>query len=111
MADDKAKWDNLTVKAREFVKQVSSGDLANASVSLNDQMKAALPGDGLKQVWQSVEAQAGPYQQDTGQVRTAREQVYDCVYLESKFEKAAIFVKVVFENDKIAGLQFVPQAP
>lgn len=109
MADE--KWEKLTLRAREFVKQVSGGDLQNAILSLNDQMQAAMPGDGLTQVWQSVEAQAGPYQKDTGQVRTAVEQSFDCVYLESKFEKSAIFVKVVFENDKIAGLQFVPQAP
>jgi hypothetical protein len=111
MADDKAKWDQLVGKAKAFVTAVSSGDLATATTQLDDQMKQAMPGDGLLQVWASVETQAGKYQGEAGQVRTSVEQQYHCVYLGAKFEKAGLFVKVVYEGDKVAGLQFVPQAP
>jgi hypothetical protein len=111
MADDKAKWENLTVRAREFVSYIRAGNLAAASVQLNDQMKESLPGDSLVKIWQSVEAQTGKYQSDGGGVRTAVEQGFDSIYLETKFEAATIWVKVVFQGDKVAGLQVVPQAP
>jgi hypothetical protein len=109
MSDDKVKWDKLTEKAHEFVKHVSSGHLDDAMLQVNDQMKHSLPGDALKQVWQSLEAQAGAYQGSAPQARTIVEQGFDSVYLAAKFEKAGVWLKIVFEGDKVAGFQVVPK--
>ena len=110
MADD--KWTKLTAQAREFVSFVAAGDVAKATPHLNDAMKQAMPGDGIKQLWTGLEGQAGKYDPaGPNTVKTATEDKYDCVYIESKFEKTNLWVKVVFEGDKVAGLQFVPNAP
>lgn len=112
MSDSTNKWETLTTQAREFIDQLNRGDLEAASSCLNDQMKASMPGDQLLSVWAGLQEQAGAYQGEVpDEVQTNIEQGFDCVYLRSTFEKAPLFVKIVFQDGKIAGLQFVPEAP
>jgi hypothetical protein len=111
MPDDK-KTADLTAKANAFLKLVIAGDVANATPKLNDAMRQAMPADSLKQLWTGLEAQAGKYQPGGASgVKVTNEDGYDCVYLESKFEKSVLWVKVVFQGESVAGLQFVPHAP
>lgn len=108
MADDKMTAD----KASAFLKLVIAGDMAATTPQLDDAMRQALPGDGLKQLWAGLEAQVGKYQPGTATgVKVTSEDGLDCVYLESKFEKSLLWVKVVFRAGVVAGLQFVPQVP
>ncbi len=112
MADDKANTEALTERAREFVNHLKAKDVVAATSMFNDKMKQSLPGNALAQLWEGLEQQAGPLKDLTGTVKHTQEQGFDCVYLEGAFEKAPLFVKVVFEGGKnVAGLQFVPQAP
>jgi len=71
-------------------------------------MKNALPAEKLREVWNSLIAQSGPFVEQAG---TRREKIllYDVIFVTCKFERAVLDAKVVF-NDKhqVAGLFFVP---
>ena len=97
-----------TQVAKDFVGLLSRGDFAGALQQCDGAMLAALPGAKLKEIWQSLTAQAGPFQK---QLRTRTEKMagYDIVFVTSQFEKAKVDIKVVLNSKRqVAGLFFLP---
>jgi dienelactone hydrolase len=71
-------------------------------------MLAALPGTKLKEIWESLTTQAGPFQKQL-HTRTEKMAGYDIVFVTSQFEKAKVDIKVVLNSKRqVAGLFFLP---
>jgi fermentation-respiration switch protein FrsA (DUF1100 family) len=97
-----------TAEARRFVDQLARGDFAGATAMYDDAMRAALPEPRLREAWSAVNAQAGPFQRQEG-ARVERAGAYQTVFVTSRFEKTALDIKVVFDdNGRVAGLFFAP---
>lgn len=100
---------NPTQIAREIVTAFSKGDYAGVTRHFDATMKKALPPDKVKETWQQLQAQAGKFKAQGG-ARTDKIQGFDLVYVLTKFEKADLECKVVFDDKKqVAGLFFVPK--
>lgn len=94
--------------ARVFVTQLAKGKYKTAAASFDSRMKQLAPPDKLKQIWQAVSLQAGPYKKQLG-CRIMPHKTYKQVFVTCRFERMMLDVKVVFDNKKqIAGLFFVP---
>ena len=97
-----------TQAARDFVSLLSHGDFAGALQQCDGAMLAALPGTKLKEVWQSLTANAGPFQKQL-HTRTEKMAGYDIVFVTSQFEKDKVHIKVVLNSKRqVAGLFFLP---
>jgi hypothetical protein len=73
-------------------------------------VKTALPEPKLRETWQTVQAQAGPFQKQLGATVT-KVPGYDVVLVTCRFERATLDTKVVFDaKGQVAGLFFVPSA-
>lgn len=95
--------------AKEIVTALSKGDYAKAGAHFDATMKKALPEEKVKSTWQQLQSQVGKFKSQ-GAVRTEKIQGYDAVYVLSKFEKAELECKVVFDDKKqVAGLFFLPK--
>ena len=98
-------------KARSFVSLLEKADFTSATADFDSTMKSVMPPEKLGEAWKSVTSQVGQFVEQTG-VRTEQMAQYDIVYVTSKFEKAPLDIKVVFDgNGKIAGLFFAPPQP
>jgi dienelactone hydrolase len=107
-ADPKASADDLQAIATRFVDRLAAGDFATAVKSFDPAMTAALPADKLREVWKTLNTQAGVFQKRAG-ARAASESGFQVICVACKFEKATLEAKVVFDAQKrIAGLFFVP---
>jgi dienelactone hydrolase len=96
--------------AQQFVADLHAGKFDVAENSFDATMKAQLPADKLRDIWATLELQAGAFQQVLG-TRTERVQQYDVVYVTTAFEKQPIDIKVVFNaQGQVAGLFFAPAA-
>jgi hypothetical protein len=74
-------------------------------------MKGALPEPKLREAWQTLLQQAGPFQKRLG-TRQDVQDGYQIVFVTCQFERAALDVKVVFNAGReVAGLFFVPARP
>jgi len=92
----------------EFVDLLVKEDFTGAVGRFDSTMKSALPEQKLREVWQSLQKQAGRFKK---QLRTRMEmqQGYEAVFVTCQFERATLDAKVVFDAKKqIAGLFFVP---
>lgn len=99
---------DYTASAKDFVSQLSKGDFTAAEESLDSQMKAAAPPERLKEIWDSLAAQYGPFD---GQVGTRKDKLagYDVVYVTCQFDKSKTDLKIVFDSEgRISGLWNVP---
>ena len=97
-----------TQAAKEFVGLLSQGNFAGALKQCDATMLAALPGEKLKEIWQSLADQAGPFQKQL-QTRTEKMAGYDIAFVTSQFEKAKVDIKVVLNSKRqVAGLFFLP---
>jgi uncharacterized protein len=102
---------DLIAAGNQFVDLLAKGDFAKATERFDSTMKGALPEAKLRQVWQSLQQQAGPFKQRV-RARTEKISSYDAVFVTCHFEKADLDAKVVFDaNKRIAGLFFVPSQP
>jgi hypothetical protein len=98
----------LQTSAEQFVDHMTRGDFAAAVSNFDAAMTQAMPAPLLKQTWDALVVQCGPFQKRTG-FRTEKLQQYDITYVTCQFEKAAIDIKVVFApSGKIGGLFFAP---
>jgi len=71
-------------------------------------MKGALPEPKLREAWQTLLQQAGPFQKQLG-TRQQAQAGYQIVFVTCQFERAALDIKVVFNTrQQVAGLFFVP---
>jgi len=107
-AEPKAPADDLQAIAKKFIDLLAAHDFAAAVKRFDPAMTAALPADKLADVWKTLNAQAGPFQKQTG-ARAAKESKYQVIFVTCKFEKADLEAKIVFDDSKrVAGLFFVP---
>jgi dienelactone hydrolase len=98
----------VTSAGERFVGLLAKEDFAGAVALFDDTMKAALPEPKLRETWQVLQQQAGPFQKQLGATAT---QVtgYDVVLVTCQFERTALDTKVVFDaKGRVAGLFFVP---
>ena len=99
-----------TAAAQQLVDDLHAGQFDAAESRFDATMKAQLPADKLRDIWATLELQAGAFQQVLS-TRTERVQPYDVVYVTSTFEKQPIDIKVVFDaQGQVAGLFFAPAA-
>ena len=84
------------------------GDFAAADAHFDARMKSALPEEKLRDVWQTLQKQTGPFKARL-QTRVEKQRDYDVVFVTCQFERATLDAKVVFDAARqIAGLFFVP---
>lgn len=99
---------DLQAVAKRFIELLAAGDFATAVKSFDSTMSGALPADKLREVWKTLNTQAGPFRKQTG-VRAGKESDYQVVFVTCQFEKTVLEAKIVFDESKrIAGLFFVP---
>lgn len=98
----------LETKAREFVDQLSLGRFEAAIEQFDAVMRQALPAQKLEQLWNGLRSQYGPFQQ-VQKTRTEKAGKFQVVLVTCQFERGKLNTKIVFSNQqKIAGLFFVP---
>jgi uncharacterized protein len=96
---------------RRFMELLVKGDFAAAEAQFDATMKGALPEDKLRDTWQTVVQQVGPFQKQL-RVRTDRQAGYKVVAVTCQFEKATLDARIVFDTKgQVAGLTFAPAAP
>lgn len=98
----------IETMAKDLVEALLEGDYERATENFDETMKKALPAAKLREVWNSIIAQMGPFVEQTG-IRREKIQQYDVIFVTCKFEKGVLDTKVVFNSSKqVAGLFFVP---
>ena len=99
----------LETMAQDLVNLLADAQFEKATENFDATMKQALPPDQLKQIWDSLVTDVGPYQEQIG-TRTEKILRYQAVFVTCRFENTPLDVKVVFDSQKqIAGLFFVPE--
>ena len=99
--------DEITA-ARAFVGQLVKQEFTAAVTTFDDTMKTAMPAAKLEETWDAVLKEVGPFKQ-AGKARTEKQGPYTIVFVTCEFKKAAVDIKVVFDQSKrIAGLLFTP---
>ena len=94
--------------AKGLVAQMAAGQFDKAVEPFDPIMKSALPADKLKEVWDGLTKQYGPFQRAT-ENRTEKVQQYEVVFVTCEFQQRKLDTKVVFTSEnKITGLFFVP---
>lgn len=102
---------DVSEAGKEFVDLIAKGDFAAAVARYDETMKAGLPEPKLRDAWERIQSQAGPFQKRV-RTRTETVQGYDVVLVTCQFEKTMLDTKVVFDsNRKVAGLFFLPSQP
>ncbi len=96
-ADSASGGPSLETKATGVVDMLAKAEFAGVVGTFDTTMKSALPESKLRDTWSALTQQAGPFQ-SRGKVRTTREQGFDAVYVECKFERATLNAKVVFNS-------------
>ena len=92
----------------EFVDLLAKKDFAGAVARYDDTMRAALPEAKLREVWQTLQEQAGPFQKRL-QSRLVQYGPYEIALVTCQFEQAKLDAKVVFNAEgKVSGLFFIP---
>lgn len=101
----------VTSAGKKFVELLAKEDFAGAVGQFDDKMRTALPEPKLQETWQTIQAQAGPFQKQLG-VRATKLAGYDVVLVTCQFKQMALDAKVVFDaKGRVAGLFFVPSHP
>jgi uncharacterized protein len=103
-----AETTNAVTAAAEFVGLLAKQDFPGCVARFDATMKGALPEAKLREVWQTLGTQAGPFKK---QLRTRAEKYggYDIIFVTCQFEKTTLDAKVVFDAKRqVAGLFFVP---
>jgi hypothetical protein len=98
----------VTSAGERFVELLTKEDFAGAVARFDATMKTALPEPKLRETWQALQAQAGPFQKQLG-ARATKVGGYDVVLVTCQFERTALDTKVVFDaKGRVTGLFFVP---
>jgi len=102
--------ESLENSSRAFVESLRQGTAGNNPEIFSEQMRAALQGFNLEQLWQQLESQLGPFEAFTRFVHQPGERFY-IILAVTKFRDAEIALRLVFDDTgRIAGLQ-VAEAP
>ncbi len=102
---------DLLASGEQFVDLLVKSDFTKAVSLFDPTMQSALPAQKLKQIWQTIQQQAGPFQ---ARLRTRKESSggYYLVFVTCHFAQLDLDAKVVFDSQqRIAGLYFVPSPP
>jgi uncharacterized protein len=101
-------FEDLNVLAQSFVAKILKADFAAATELFDQQMKTLFPEVKLKESVQRFFGEAGSLL-ELEVTRTAELESYRLVFIRTKFERVAIDVQVVFNNQgQISGLNFIP---
>jgi dienelactone hydrolase len=96
--------------ARTFVQHLAASRFEEAVKPFDETMLKALPPAKLEEVWKGLVEKFGPLKRISA-ARTEKAGKYQAVYVRTEFDKEAMEAKVVLdEEDRIAGLFFVPVA-
>ena len=97
-----------TFRSKTILHELINGRPENVVTDFNAEMKAALPADKLKTVWNDLLTKMGPYQ-SMGEPTQTEEQGYKVVYVPLTFEKGTLRAKLVYDQSNyVGGLWFVP---
>ena len=96
--------------ARQVLDLLRQGKFEEITKQFNAQMTAGLTAEKLSQTWSAVKMQVGEFKSEIDQ-RVQNVGPVAIVTLGCQFERAALNTVIVFEGDKIAGLQLVPRPP
>lgn len=100
--------DDLTNNGKQFVDLLVKEDFAGAVARFDATMTSAMPEPKLKETWQTLKTQVGPFQKQLG-VRATKVSGYDVVLVTCQFEHTTLDAKVVFDTKGlVTGLFFVP---
>src|ERR1051326_2257461 len=103
-----AKSPDLANAAKLFIEQLAKGDFDNATNTFDGTMKNVLPSAKLREVWQTLNVQAGAFKRQ-GEIRLKTEHGLNVVLVTCQFEKVSLDARIVFNNtNQITGLFFVP---
>jgi len=92
----------------EFVNLLVKEEFAGAVARFDPTMTRVFPEAQLRESWQGLVKQAGPFKQQA-KVRTTEQQGYHIVLVTCEFESTTLDVKVVFDSKRqVAGLFYVP---
>lgn len=98
----------LVDKALGLVQLMAEGSFAEAALSFDETMAAALPPDKLAEVWRTLEQQTGSFVEPSG-VRMEASGGYRAMIVTGLFGEAKIDIRVVFDDrQRVAGLFFKP---
>ncbi|HEX8169130.1 MAG TPA: DUF3887 domain-containing protein [Thermoanaerobaculia bacterium] len=94
----------LTERARTIVTRITEG--ADVTGDFNDEMRAKLSADALRNVWSQLTTQTGELRL-VGEPQQTSEAGYDVVYVPLTFANGSLRAKVVFDREgDVAGLFF-----
>lgn len=97
--------------ARATLQRLTGGDMAAVVATFDDNVRAALPEDKLRAVWQTLRSQVGAFQK-AGEPRASRKGEFQVVVVPVEFERGALEMQIALNGDgRIAGLNFRPAAP
>ncbi|HSV88370.1 MAG TPA: alpha/beta fold hydrolase [Bacteroidales bacterium] len=103
--------ETLERKSLSFVESLRAGTAGEDMEIFSDQMRAALQGFSLAQLWQQLEGQLGPFEAVNRFVHQPGERFY-IILVVTRFLNGEIALRLVFDKDeKIAGLQVVEAPP
>jgi dienelactone hydrolase len=105
---EKPKHETLQATAAALVDALAKGDFKTAVKDFDKVMLEKLPADKLKDTWEKISKQVGPFQKRTA-LRSEKGGKHEMVLVTCQFEKLALDARVVFTEDgKITGLFFIP---
>ncbi|OQY87725.1 MAG: hypothetical protein B6D39_12485 [Anaerolineae bacterium UTCFX2] len=97
--------------ARQFIDLLVQGRFEDAAANYDEAMLKALPPARLRSTWQDVISQYGAFQEIV-EVKAAPADGYTAVNVQTRFEKALINIRVVYDQDqRVAGLFYTPIEP
>ncbi len=107
-----AAQDSAIARAKDFVGHLTKGEHSICIGFFDSTMKAVMPLEKLKEVWDTVLVQVGSFKKQL-RVNYQKYKVYDIVFVTCVFEKDTTDVRVVLnEKKQVAGLFFSKsQAP
>lgn len=98
----------LEERAGMFVRLMAEAKYEDAVKMMDSKMAGVLPADKLREIWDALVAQVGPFQ-SIGGSRVTAESGYKVVYVTCGFKDATVDTKVVLDKaGKVAGLWFRP---
>ncbi len=104
--------DEVQQEAQHFIRLVAEGEFASASGHFDPTLLRALPEARLKETWQQIITQLGPFQGITG-CKAVQRQGNMLVLVSCRFEKLGLDCQLTFNpGGQIAGLTYIPgEAP
>jgi dienelactone hydrolase len=103
-----ARLVDLEATARQLLDDLAEGRYERAAAGFDAKMAELLPPDKLRETWESLVAQVGPFQAQLG-IRIEEREGYWLVYVTTEFSNALLDTQVAIdESGRIAGLFFRP---